>query len=254
MEKLSTSQPSPLSPTLWPTDAFSIRRCLIFVAALALALAIGLIGAAFAIRIGAPAHARTIKDVQLTAGLLIAQIVAYVPLLSVALPLLPYAARRSLPQIGLHAPQMRDLRAGILGAIVMYVVAEAAALVQKFAFHLEGTQEAVALFGTTHDRTLIYGLIALAVFFAPFVEELIFRGFVFNAVLRYAPVGLAAVISGAIFGLAHLDRTAFFPLACGGIVLAFVYYRTGSLVSSMLTHSTFNAVNVVLVLATGGKG
>jgi membrane protease YdiL (CAAX protease family) len=112
----------------------------------------------------------------------------------------------------------------------------------------------VQLFGTTHDRNLIYGLIILAVFIAPVVEEVIFRGFVFNAFLRYVPVGLAAIASGVIFGLAHFDPTAFFPLSCGGIVLALVYYRTGSLISSMLTHGTFNAVNVVLVLVTGGKG
>jgi membrane protease YdiL (CAAX protease family) len=100
---------------------------------------------------------------------------------------------------------------------------------------------------------LIYGLIATAVFFAPFVEELIFRGFIFNALLRYVPVGIAAAVSGIIFGLAHFDRAAFFPLACGGVVLAIVYYRTGSLVSSMLTHGTFNAANVVLVLIAGGR-
>jgi membrane protease YdiL (CAAX protease family) len=142
----------------------------------------------------------------------------------------------------------------VLGAIGMYIVAEAAALMQKFALHVEGTQQAVALFGTTHDRALIYGLVVLAVFIAPFVEELIFRGFVFNALLRYLPVGIAMAISGIIFGLAHFDKTAFFPLACAGVVLAVVYYRTGSLVSSMLTHGTFNAANVALVLITGGKG
>jgi membrane protease YdiL (CAAX protease family) len=253
VEKLSTSQPSPLSPTLWPSDAFSVTRCLVFVATLAAAFALGLICASIAVLHGGPPAIRG-KNLQLTSSLLIAQIVAYRPLLAAALPLLPFAAHRTLREIGLHIPSARDVRTGALGAIAMYVVAEGAALTQKFAFHVEGTQQAVQLFGTTHNRALIYGLIVLAVFIAPVVEETIFRGFVFNALLRYAPVGLAAVVSGIIFGLAHFDATAFFPLACGGIVLAFVYYRTGSLVSSMLTHGTFNAVNVVLVLATGGKG
>ncbi len=252
MEKLSTSQPSPLSPTLWPTDAFSARRCIVFIATVAAAFAVGL-ACDSAVFLGA-GPVRAGKSLQLTSGLLLAQIVAYIPLLGAALPLLPFAARRSLSQIGLHLPSARDLRIGVLGTLAMYIVAEGAALTQKFAFHLDGTQQAVALFGTTHDRTLIYGLIILAVFIAPIVEEVIFRGFVFNALLRYAPVGFAAVGSGVIFGLAHFDKTAFFPLTCGGIVLALVYHRTGSLVSSMCTHGTFNAVNVVLVLATGGKG
>jgi membrane protease YdiL (CAAX protease family) len=254
VEKLSTSQPSPLSPRLWPADAFSAWRCLIFVVTLGVAFVLGLACASLAVLLGGPAPIRSGRNLQLTSGLLIAQIVAYIPLLAAALPLLPFAARRTLSQIGLHAPNAADVRAGVLGAIAMYVVAEAAALAQKFAFHLEGTQQAVQLFGTTHDRTLIYGLIILAVFIAPVVEEVIFRGFLFNALLRYVPAGLAAVASGIVFGLAHFDKTAFFPLACAGIVLAVVYYRTGSLISSMLTHGTFNAVNVVLVLVTGGKG
>jgi membrane protease YdiL (CAAX protease family) len=254
VEKISTSQPSPLSPTLWPADAFSALRCLVFVAALSAAFALGLAWAAVAVLLGGPAPIRSGKNLQLTSGLLLAQIVAYVPLLGAVLPLLPYAARRSLRELGLHLPSAADVRAGLFGAIAMYVVCEGAALMQKLALHIEGTQEAVQLFGTTHDRVLIIGLVILAVFIAPVVEELIFRGFVFNAFLRYAPVTVAAISSGIIFGLAHFDRAAFFPLACGGIVLAAVYYRTGSLASSMLTHGTFNAVNVVLVLATGGKG
>ncbi len=253
MEKLSTSQPSPLSPTLWPANAFSVARCAVFIAAIVAAFGIGLLCAALEVRFGGPAPVRR-QNLQLTSGLLIAQIIAYVPLLAAAVPLLPYAARRTLAQIGLHPPTLADIRAGVLGAIGMYIVAEAAALMQKFALHVEGTQQAVALFGTTHDRALIYGLVVLAVFIAPFVEELIFRGFVFNALLRYLPVGIAMAISGIIFGLAHFDKTAFFPLACAGVVLAVVYYRTGSLVSSMLTHGTFNAANVALVLITGGKG
>lgn len=254
MEKISTSQLSPLSPTLWPADAFSPRRCLIFAAGIGAAFAFAVACAWIAIRLGGPAPVRAGKDLQLTSGLLIAQLVAYVPLLAVALPLLPFTAKRTLREIGLHVPTPSDFRAAAIGAVAMYVVAEAAALMQRVTFHIEGTQQAVALFGTTHDRALIYGLIVLAVFIAPVVEETIFRGFVFNAFLRYVPVAPAAIASGLIFGLAHSDWTVFFPLACAGIVLAVVYYRTGSLASSMLTHGTFNAVNVVLVLVSSGKG
>jgi membrane protease YdiL (CAAX protease family) len=39
------------------------------------------------------------------------------------------------------------------------------------------------------------------------------------------------------------------PLAAGGVVLALVYYFSRSLVASMITHATFNACTVVVVLA-----
>ncbi len=258
MEKPSISQRSPLSPTLWPADAFSLRRCLIFIGSIVAAYAVGLLGAGLGIRlVGAPIRSIG-ADLQLTSGLLIVQIVAYIPILGAALPLLPFAAHRSIGDIGLRKPTGGDVRAGLLGAVAMYAIVEAAAYVQRFAFGVEGKQEAVQLFGTTHDRSVIAVYVLLAVMIAPFVEEIVFRGFLFNALLRYTPVGVAAVASGILFGLAHYDRessfTAFVPLACGGIVLATVYYRTGSLAASMLTHGSFNAFNVILVLLAGGKG
>jgi membrane protease YdiL (CAAX protease family) len=87
----------------------------------------------------------------------------------------------------------------------------------------------------------------LAVVVAPFVEELTFRGFLFNTIRRYAPVWAAAAISGIVFGLSHGSLTAFVPLAGSGIVLAYVYELTGSLPASMLTHALFNAINVALL-------
>ncbi|MFN2459711.1 MAG: lysostaphin resistance A-like protein [Candidatus Velthaea sp.] len=253
MEKNSTSLRSPLSPTLWPAEAFSASRVAIFISTVAGAFIAASLMALVAVRLdGSPALTAT-RGLRLTAGLLIAQIIVYVLVLAVALPLFPYAARRTLRQLGLHAPRAADVSAGLVGALGMYVCAELAALLQKFVFHIEGTQADVQLFGTTHDQRLIAGLVVVAVLLAPMFEELLFRGFLFNAMLRYLPVGGAALISGIVFGFAHGDRTALFPLACGGVVLAVVYYRTGSLVAAMFTHGFFNLANVIIVLAMGGK-
>jgi membrane protease YdiL (CAAX protease family) len=41
------------------------------------------------------------------------------------------------------------------------------------------------------------------------------------------------------------------PLAAGGVVLATVYARTGSLWASIATHGTFNAMTLAIVLYTG---
>jgi membrane protease YdiL (CAAX protease family) len=218
-----------------------------FVGAVAAAFAAGLLamkllGLTIATRDGA---------LQLTATLLIVQLFSYVPVLAVAIPLLPAVAARPLSALGLRAPRASDIGAGILGAIGMYLLAEIAAFAQASLTHTKGTEKAVQLFGTTHDPVLTAGLAGIAVFIAPFVEELLFRGFVFNALLRYLPFRYAAVLSAIIFGAAHGDVNAFFPLACAGIVLAAVYYRTGSLAASMLSHATFNAINVALVYALG---
>ena len=98
---------------------------------------------------------------------------------------------------------------------------------------------------------MIWMFVVLACVAAPFFEELTFRGFVFNAFRRYLPGWAAIILGGIAFGFAHLqpgNAGAIAPLAAGGMVLAWVYYRTGSLFASMITHATFNLVPVVLIV------
>jgi len=79
------------------------------------------------------------------------------------------------------------------------------------------------------------------------MEEFVYRGFLFNALLRYAPVWIAALVSGLLFGISHGSLSAFLPLAASGVVLAYVYQRSGSLTASMISHALFNLINVALI-------
>jgi hypothetical protein len=95
------------------------------------------------------------------------------------------------------------------------------------------------------------GYVLVACVAAPFTEELIFRGFVFNALRRYLPTVAAVLLSALIFGFAHWqpgNAGAIAPLVATGVVLAAVYVRSGSLVASMITHALFNSFTVVAVL------
>ncbi|GAC1420386.1 MAG: hypothetical protein NVSMB64_29400 [Candidatus Velthaea sp.] len=254
MEKPSTSPPSPLSPTLWPPEAFSAARIALFIGALVLAGLLSVAFAAIGVRIDGHSPLDAHHHLRLTGGVVLGQLLAYLPLLLVTLPLLPRIARRSLAELGLRPLRRRDVTIALIGTAGMYLAAALGALIQENVLHINGKETAVALFGTTHDPVLLAGFIGVAVIFAPFVEELVFRGFLFNALLRYVPAGVAIGIDGVLFGAGHLDINAAVPLAFGGAVLAAVYYRTGSLSASMLTHALFNAANVVLILIAGGKG
>jgi uncharacterized protein len=119
---------------------------------------------------------------------------------------------------------------------------------QNEALHLKTEQLPVRLLAGAHDPLLIAGFALLACVLAPLMEEFVFRGFVFNALGRYLPFWPAAVLSGAAFALAHWDSSAFAPLCAGGVVLAWVYRRSGALIGSMIAHATFNAVQVLLIV------
>lgn len=98
-----------------------------------------------------------------------------------------------------------------------------------------------------------------AVVFAPIAEELFFRGMLFQALRDRFGQWPATGMSAAAWGLAHpqssgLDANLLvfviiFPL---GMVLAWVFHRSGTLLVPLVTHAVFNAAGVALML--GGWG
>lgn len=250
MVKHSTSQRSPLSPTRWPPEAFAWQRTLGFLLLLLIGVGLGfLVDFIVTVQLGTPL--RGAATTKLTWGIAIGQLAFYVPVLVVTLPLLPWLAGRTLAELGLRWLNVHTLFTALGGAVAMYAAATLAAGIQYAFTHVEPQEAAVSLFTSTKSPALIAVFAAIAVVVAPFVEELIFRGFLFNALLRYTPAWLAAAVSGLLFGLFHMSPSAFVPLACSGIVLAYVYYLSGSLVASMLTHALFNAINIGALASTG---
>ena len=247
MVKLSTSQRSPLSPTRWPPEAFAWWRSLLFLALLLLALILGVVLGALVARGAAPMGHPAVN--KLTWGIAIGQLVSYVPLVLVVVAFLPWVAERSLAELGWRRLDGRALATALVGAVAMYAVTVVVAGAQYLVTHRQPHEEAVALFTSTRDPALIATFSLIAVVAAPIVEESLFRGFLFNALLRYTPVWAAATVSGVLFGLSHLSLSALVPLACSGIVLAYVYHSSGSLTASMITHGLFNALNLAALSA-----
>jgi membrane protease YdiL (CAAX protease family) len=246
--KTSTSARSPLSPTLWPAEAF---RWWLSLAVLGLVLASQIIPTALFIAVLFMLHLTTLQDLKsLSWPIILGQIAAYAASLAILAAMLPVLARRPLSALGLRLPRGRDLAWGLGGAAAMVIGATATGALQDAVFHLKPDEVQVHWLREARG-TLIGGFIFLACVGAPFFEELTFRGFLFNAFLRYTPVWAAALASAVLFGFAHWqpgNAGAIAPLAAGGLVLATVYYRSGSLTASMIAHAIFNAFTVVLVL------
>lgn len=89
---------------------------------------------------------------------------------------------------------------------------------------------------------------------APIVEELAFRGLLFNSLRkRGVAVVWTLVISSIAFAVIHFEPTRLLVLVALGLVLGVVRWRTGSLLACMLTHAMINAP-AALVLALGLPG
>ena len=73
----------------------------------------------------------------------------------------------------------------------------------------------------------------------PIVEELLFRGILFGSFASSFSYKLAIPLSAAIFALVHY--TVSWPMVfLTGTMLAWIYWRTGSLAAPMVIHCTVN--------------
>lgn len=89
-----------------------------------------------------------------------------------------------------------------------------------------------------------FGIIAMTLI-GPVFEEVLFRGAVTDMLLaRYSPAK-AIFFSALIFGVFHLNPAQIIPAMLGGLVLATLYYRTGSLVPGILVHICINGSSVL---------
>jgi membrane protease YdiL (CAAX protease family) len=93
---------------------------------------------------------------------------------------------------------------------------------------------------------LILGFLIIAVA-APVVEELVFRGFLAEA-LRGRGRRIAVLVSAAAFSLAHLRLAQFRYYLFLGVVLGLVYWRRG-LIGSVCAHAAFNGMLLVVAVA-----
>lgn len=89
----------------------------------------------------------------------------------------------------------------------------------------------------------------VGVIFAPMVEELFFRGFLFQGFRRQYGWVKGALFSSLIFGAAHLDPAAFLPTAVLGFLLAYMYHRTNSVWVPILLHVLVNAFGLCAAYA-----
>jgi len=114
-------------------------------------------------------------------------------------------------------------------------------------------------------------IVLVVVLFGPAVEELVFRGAIFNGLYRLGvlvstrsvgtehskrPLSKAIFISSALassvlFALLHLEPVLLPVLLILAITLCALFQRTGSLLPSFVAHATFNSVAAMLIILRG---
>jgi len=156
-----------------------------------------------------------------------------------------------LAELGFRLPRWTWART--LGYIVLAYFA-AIGLVNIYGiaidvFGLDQLEPAQQLPDDFYDHDVVVALTGIAiVFMAPVAEEVFFRGFIFGGLRRYLNLPIAGLCSGVLFAFAHGDPGLIAPFAGVGLVLAFIYEKSGSLWAPIGVHFIFNTLSFSLLL------
>ena len=89
----------------------------------------------------------------------------------------------------------------------------------------------------------LYIDVIMAVFVAPILEEIVFRGVIMNNLKKYG-IRVAIIINSLLFGLSHYNIEMIIPAFLTGIIFSYVAYKY-SIKYSILIHFFINAVTKI---------
>ncbi len=82
----------------------------------------------------------------------------------------------------------------------------------------------------------------------PIAEEIIFRGYLFDALRRYLPISVVIFITSALFAAIHFQWPFLIPLFGLGVIQGWARHRTGSLRLPAALHALNNTIAVAFEL------
>ena len=155
-----------------------------------------------------------------------------------------------LPALGLKAPRQRwplaaAMTVGVLGASL------AATALYSQVLEWRGWSSF-----TPPDipREIVFPGVAAVLSFqalagwTPFTEELFFRGFVFGGLVARWGAVASCVASALVFSAFHLSPGLLAPVFVTGLLLAWLYHRTGSLWPCVAAHAGQNAIALIATI------
>jgi membrane protease YdiL (CAAX protease family) len=144
---------------------------------------------------------------------------------------------------------LAGLGAGVLGIVLQLVLVPLELFVtREIVGHSVTTPKQLPL---AKPGALLLILIGVTVtVLAPIVEELFFRGVLFQAFRKWMSLGAAAAWSAVAFAIAHVSPLLFLPIGALGYVLARTFEQRKSILASMVGHAVFNTFGFVVIVLT----
>ena len=139
------------------------------------------------------------------------------------------------------------------GMFVAYIAVFIGSIISSFLLSTgepkkEDLQEIVQTLMTNDDISLKIAIALSAIIFAPLIEEVIFRGYLYPVIKRFSHPIFSCVITSLLFAVIHSNLEGLIPLFLLAIVLTIFYEISKSIWVPILMHACFNGVNTISIL------
>lgn len=166
---------------------------------------------------------------------------------------------QKMSAMGLAGVDMvRGIFFGAAGYIALIPVLVAVMAVTFFVVRSIGyeppVQPIVEVFMEEKETSVLWMSALFAAVFGPIAEEIFFRGFMYPAVREKWGKAVGIIGTSVIFSFLHAHVAGFMPIIALGILLAYLYEKTGSLMVPMAVHMIHNLGMVMLVFIMRGIG
>ncbi len=136
---------------------------------------------------------------------------------------------------------------GILLVLFMYFIMPAITLINAISLKFTTNTIDTTVTEIADNYPFIIGILIIAII-PSILEECVYRGVFFNEYRKISPKK-AVVLSGLLFGLAHMNFNQFIYAFLLGMVFSIVVEATDSILSSMILHFVMNGTSMATIYA-----
>lgn len=162
----------------------------------------------------------------------------------IGVPWLVKRARTTKKELGIHRlPNWMDFVWAPTGAVVYLILTTIiTALAMSFITFVDYSQPQDTGFSGINDQAEYIMAFLMLVIIAPIAEELLFRGYLFGKLQKYAPLWISILVTSLIFAIVHFAWNVGFDVFALSIVLCLLRVVSGSLWPSIMLHMLKNGV------------
>ncbi|MFC4401782.1 CPBP family intramembrane glutamic endopeptidase [Gracilibacillus xinjiangensis] len=132
----------------------------------------------------------------------------------------------------------------VVGFILVIIAQNVAGLIERYVFGITTSSENTQILLEVARRAPIF--IIIISILGPILEELVFRKAIFGTLNQRMNFFIAAVISGFLFAILHMDFDHLLTYILAGMVFAFVYVETNRIIVPIIVHMSMNTMAVIL--------